>query len=108
MAVSAPPSRTSLRVDIRGKSGASYSFVRLDGGAPLRRMGVTYVIAAQAEAGWRVLDVGQTNDLSDEIWRTALERARGREPRAECLIRLNVSRRVREAELDDIAALFRG
>jgi hypothetical protein len=92
----------SRRVDIRGKSGQSYAFTRLDGETFLRQIGVTFVIAAPAQSGWRVLHVGETNDLADGSWQPKLTAEREREPEAECLIRLNVSRSIREAELLDI------
>ncbi|MDB5466533.1 MAG: hypothetical protein JWQ46_1295 [Phenylobacterium sp.] len=91
------------RAEIVGKSGQSYAFTRLEGEAFLRQIGVTYVIAAPTETGWRVLSAGETNNLADGSWRPALTAGRKRDPQAECLIRLNVSRSIREAEVSDIA-----
>jgi hypothetical protein len=94
----------SRRVEIVGKSGQSYAFTRLEGEAFLRQIGVTYLIAAPTQTGWRVLFAGETNNLADGAWRPTLAAERKRAPQAECLIRLNVSRSVREAEVSDIAA----
>lgn len=98
----------SRRVEILGISGNSYTFTRLEGEAFLRQIGVTYAVAAQHAHGWELLAAGETNNLADESWRPALELARMQHPTAECLIRLNVSRSVREAELADIHPKLRG
>jgi hypothetical protein len=90
------------RVDITGASGQRYAFTRLEADSPLRAVGVTYVIAEPSKAGWQVLDVGETNDLAAGAWRASLDAARIEHPKAECLIRLNVSRSVRVAEVEDI------
>lgn len=92
----------SRRVDIVGKSGETYGFIRMDGDTSLRPVGVTYVIAAPAGKGWRVLDSGQTENLAGGSWQPALLALREEYPKAECLIRLNVSRSVRDAEVTDI------
>jgi hypothetical protein len=90
------------RVEISGASGQSYAFTRLEHDSPLRAVGATYLIAEPAKAGWRILFAGETNNLADPSWRASLDAARPEYPKAECLIRLNVSRSVREAEIADI------
>ena len=52
----------------------------------------------------RVLQVGETNNLAQRDWEPRLTALRREHPRAERLIRLNVSRSIREAEAGDIAA----
>ena len=92
------------RVEFRGASGVVYSFTRLEGDAALRPIGVTYAIADEAAEGWRLLRVGHTNNLADKSWAASLARVRRSSPAAELLIRLNVSRSIREAEVDDLAS----
>lgn len=58
----------SKRVDIAGASGQSYSFLPLDGEGPLRPIGVTYLVAEKLGQGWRVLQVGETNNLAQRDW----------------------------------------
>jgi hypothetical protein len=93
------------RVEFRGLSGAMYSFIRLDEGVALRPIGVTYVVAEASAEGWRLLRVGHTNNLADKSWTKPLAEVRQVRPSAELLIRLNVSRSVREAEADDLRPL---
>lgn len=92
------------RIDIAGASGQTYSFLPLDGQAFLKPIGVTYLIAEKAEHGWCVLYVGETNNLAQRDWEPRLASIRSAHPAAEMLIRLNVSRRIRDAEAADIAA----
>lgn len=96
----------SQRVDFRGQSGARYSFVRLDDEAGLKPIGVTYLIAEETVEGWRLHDVGHTNNLAEKAWVTPLANVREKHPCAELFIRLNVSRSIREAEAADLAALL--
>lgn len=95
---------TPRRVEVTGASGSRYAFSRLEAGHPLRAVGVTYLIAEPSKGGWRVLYAGETNDLAAGAWRESLEAARREVPKAQCLIRLNVSRSVRIAEIEDIVA----
>jgi hypothetical protein len=90
------------RVEITGASGERYAFTRLEADSPLRAVGVTYVIAEPSKGGWQVLEAGETNDLAAGAWRASLDAALAEHPKAECLIRLNVSRSIRVAEVDDI------
>lgn len=105
-AVSAASSREIelRRVEFQGQSGATYSFVRLEGEASLRPIGVTYVIADATADAWRLLRVGHTNNLADKTWAAPLAQAREAHPSAELLVRLNVSRSLRESEAADLAA----
>jgi hypothetical protein len=94
----------SRRVEFRGLSGASYSFIRLEDEASMRPIGVTYVIAVRDGQAWRLLRVGHTNNLAERAWAATLEDVRVAHPAAEVLIRLNVSRSIREAEAADLEA----
>jgi hypothetical protein len=82
-----------------------YSFSRLEREASLRPIGVTYVIAEAGVDGWRLLRVGHTNNLAEKSWAAPLAEVREAHPSAELLIRLNVSRSIREAEAADLAPL---
>lgn len=95
----------SRRLEFRGQSGALYSFSRLDGEGSLRPIGVTYVIAEATVDGWRLLRVGHTNNLAEKSWAAPLAEVREAHPSAELLIRLNVSRSIREVEAADLAPL---
>lgn len=93
----------SRRVEFRGRSGATYSFVPLESEGSLRPIGVTYVIAEPGD-GWRLLRVGHTNNLAERSWAAPLAEAREAHPAAELWIRLNINRKIREAEAEDLAA----
>lgn len=95
----------SSRIEIIGKSGRTYAFTRLDGVEALRQVAVSYLIAEPLGQGWRVLHAGETNNLADASWQAVLEAKKVAHPAAELLIRLNVSRSVREAELADLIDL---
>jgi hypothetical protein len=94
------------RVEFRGQSGATYSFIGVDWEAPLRPIGVTYAIAEPNAGGWRLLGVGHTNNLAEKSWATPLTEMRAAHPSAELFIRLNVGRSVRESEAADLAPLI--
>ena len=98
----------SRRLEFRGESGAVYSFTRLEGQQTLKPIGVTYVIAESAAEGWRLLKVGHTNNLAERSWAAPLAQVKEAHPGAELLIRLNVSRSIREAEAADLAPLAPG
>jgi hypothetical protein len=92
-------------VEFRGQSGAVYAFLPLETGAALRPIGVTYVVAESGAEGWRLLRVGHTNNLADMSWAKPLADVRQEHPGAQLLIRLNVSRSIREAEAADLEPL---
>jgi hypothetical protein len=81
--------------------------MRLEDEESLRPVGVTYVIAEYGPEGWRLLGVDHTNNLADRSWSEPLAEIRLTHPSAELLIRLNVSRSIREAEAADLAALIK-
>jgi hypothetical protein len=94
----------SERVELRGRSGKLYSFFRLNEQTPLRPIGVTYALAEPGPHGWRLLRVGHTSNLAARSWSGELAEAREAAPDAELLVRLNISRAIREAEAEDLAA----
>jgi hypothetical protein len=94
--------RLSGRIEFQGQSGRVYSFFRSDEEAALRPIGVTYVIATKNAEAWSVLRVGHTSNLADRSWATELAQARAAHPAAELLVRLNVSRAIREEEAADL------
>lgn len=71
----------------------------------MRPIGVTYVVAETGPDGWRLLRVGHTNNLAEKSWAPPLEEARQAHPGAQLLIRLNISRSIREAEAADLEPL---
>lgn len=95
----------SRRVEFRGQSGAVYAFLPFEGEASMRPIGVTYVVAETGPDGWRLLRVGHTNNLAEKSWAPPLEEARQAHPGAQLLIRLNISRSIREAEAADLEPL---
>jgi hypothetical protein len=92
------------RVGFAGASGQIYSFYLLDPGRSLEPVGINYFIAERAEQAWRVLHVGESDNLAQRDWEARLAAIRREHRDAELLIRLNVSRAVRAAEAADIAA----
>lgn len=90
------------RVEFLGRSGAAYSFRRLEDAAALRPIGVTWAIAVPSAGAWRLLRVGHTSNLAERRWAAALAEARANDPDAELLIRLNINRAIREAEAEDL------
>ena len=93
----------SERVELRGRSGKLYSFFRLDEQTAVRAIGVTYAVAERGPGGWNLLRVGHTGNLAARSWAGELVDAREVAPGAELLVRLNISRAIREAEAEDLA-----
>jgi hypothetical protein len=92
-------------VELRGRSGKLYSFFRLDEQTAVRPIGVTYAVAERGPSGWRLLRAGHTSNLAERGWAEELAEVREATPGAELLVRLNISRAVREAEAEDLAPL---
>lgn len=80
-----------------GVSGAEYSYMPLTRAPLLMGRGGNYVLARQDARGWEVLSAGEAADLGASPWPTP-------QPEETVLIRFNVSRAAREAELADITA----
>ena len=90
-------------IDLEGASGAQYRFRLWPEGAPHLPTGGNYVYVREEPTGFTVLVVGETNDLSQahSEWPAAVRRgATG------VFTRLNVSRAIRNAEHQDLAARY--
>jgi hypothetical protein len=84
-------------VAFQGGSGESYSYMPVEGAPDLARRGGNYVLAVRQARGWRILDLGQSDDLGQKPWG-------GAPASAQVLVRLNISRAARERELEDLLA----
>jgi len=84
-------------VAFQGGSGQSYSYMPVEGAPDLARRAGNFVLAVPQGRGWRILDLGQSDDLGQKPWR-------GAPASAKVLVRLNVSRAARERELEDLLA----
>lgn len=85
----------------RGASGAEYSYMPLSRAPLLKGRSGNYVLARPGEGGWDVVSAGEAPDLGAAPWP---------EPSAHemVLIRFNVSRSAREAELADLVGVAEG
>ena len=88
--------------ELAGKSGARYRYTSLEEERFLPPAGANFVIARLTKEGPSVLYAGETDNLANQSWRSALEKARASHGDATILTRLNVARAVREAERVDI------
>ena len=88
-------------IDLQGASGAQYRFRVWPDGAPHVPIGGNYVYLREDAVGVTVLVVGETNDLSKARadWPKAMPPGAAR-----AFTRLNVSRAIRTAEHQDLAA----
>jgi len=84
-------------VIFRGASGAEYSYMPLARAPLLKGRSGNYVVARQDAGGWTIVVAGETADLGEDAWPSP----KGDET---VLIRFNVSRAAREAELADLSA----
>jgi hypothetical protein len=91
-------------IELAGKSGARYRYTPLEEARLLPPAGANFVIAEVSGAAARLVYVGETDNLANQAWRPALERARQSHPKAKVLTRLNVTRAIREAEQQDLIA----
>jgi hypothetical protein len=93
-------------IDLAGKSGARYRYMPLEEARLLPPAGANFVIAEVSGGAARLVYAGETDNLSNQTWRQALERARQSHPKAKILTRLNVTRAIREAERLDLIAQY--
>ncbi|MDE2487026.1 MAG: hypothetical protein KGO51_06475 [Alphaproteobacteria bacterium] len=91
-------------IELAGKSGARYRYTLLNESRFLPPAGANFVIAEVSAQGARIVYAGETDNLANETWRSALERARASHPKVKVLTRLNVTRAIREAEREDLIA----
>ena len=92
------------QIELAGISGARYRYTPLDEERFLPPAGANFVIAQDTADGARVIYAGETDNLANQTWRQALEKARQSFREAKILTRLNVTRAVREAERQDLIA----
>lgn len=96
--------RVSLtrQYELAGKSGARYRYTPLEEARFLPPAGANFVIAKMSKEGPTVVYAGETDNLANQTWREALDKAREAYGEAAVLTRLNVTRAVREAERTDL------
>lgn len=92
----------SRQFELAGKSGARYRYSALEEERFLPPAGANFVIARLTKEGATVIFAGETDNLANQAWRQALEKARAIYADAAVLTRLNVTRAVREAERVDL------
>ncbi len=90
------------QIELAGKSGARYRYTPLEEERFLPPAGANFVIAKVTPEGAKVMYAGETDNLANQTWRSALEKARQAYGDAAILTRLNVTRAVRKAEQDDL------
>lgn len=95
-------SALSRQIELAGKSGARYRYTPLQEERFLPPAGANFVIAKLTKDGATVIYAGETDNLANQTWRQALEKARKEDSEAAILTRLNVTRAVRKAEQDDL------
>ena len=88
--------------EVAGKSGARYRCAPLEENRFLPPAGANFVIAKITREGPTVGYAGETDNLANQTWREALDKARAAYGEASVLTRLNVTRAVREAEQSDL------
>ena len=92
--------------ELAGKSGARYRYTPLEEERFLPPAGANFVIAKLTKEGPSVLYAGETDNLANQTWRGALEKAKAEHKDAAILTRLNVARALREAERVDIVEQY--
>ncbi len=92
-------------VDLNGASGAIYRFRLAPGGQVSTPIAGNYVCVRDDAAGFTVLSVAATNDLSDA--QAAWKLAAAKHGATHLYTRLNVSLSARETEQRDIAAYYK-
>ncbi len=94
--------RLTRPIELAGASGARYRYTPLEEERFLPPAGANFVIAELTREGPHVVYAGETDNLANQSWRQALDRARQTYSKAKILTRLNVTRAVREAERLDL------
>jgi uncharacterized protein related to proFAR isomerase len=90
------------QIEFAGKSGARYRYTPLEEGRYAPPAGANFVIAEVKPEGASIVYAGETDNLANQAWREPLEEARKTWAEASVLMRLNVTRAVREAERTDL------
>lgn len=94
------------QIEIAGKSGARYRYTPLEEDRFVPPAGANYIIAELTPEGPSIVYAGETDNLANQAWRSALEEARKTYAKAKVLTRLNVTRAVREAERADLVEQY--
>jgi hypothetical protein len=89
-------------IDLAGMSGARYRYMQLEDDRSPPPSGANFVFAELTPEGPSVVYAGETDNLANPAWRSALDEARKIKPDVKVLTRLNVTRKVREAERADL------
>lgn len=97
----------SRQIEFAGKSGARYRYTPLDEDRFAPPAGANYVIAELTSEGASIVYAGETDNLANQAWRGPLEEARKTHAQAKVLMRLNVTRAIREAERADLVEQYR-
>lgn len=92
----------SRQFELAGKSGARYRYSPLEEQRFLPPAGANFLIARVTTEGATIIYAGETDNLANQTWRAALDKARAAYGDAAILTRLNVTRAVREAERVDL------
>ncbi len=92
-------------LDLNGASGATYRFRLAPGGNVTTPIAGNYACVREDEAGFTVLSIAATNDLSSATaeWKRCVAKYGA----THLYTRLNVSSLVRENEQRDIAAFYK-
>jgi uncharacterized protein related to proFAR isomerase len=90
------------QIEFAGKSGARYRYMPLEEDRYAPPAGANFVIAELKPEGANIVYAGETDNLASQAWRQPLEEARKTYAGAKVLMRLNVTRAVREAERADL------
>jgi uncharacterized protein related to proFAR isomerase len=90
------------QIEFAGKSGARYRYTPLEEDRFTPPAGANFVIADLKPEGADIVFAGETDNLANQAWRQPLEEARKTYANAKVLMRLNVTRAIREAERADL------
>jgi hypothetical protein len=94
------------QIELAGASGARYRYTPIDENRFLPPAGANFVIAKVTAEGAEVVYAGETDNLANQAWKSALDKARQKYSDATVLTRLNVTRAVREAEREDLVRQY--
>ena len=96
----------SRQIEFAGKSGARYRYTPLEEERFAPPAGANYVIAELTAEGASIVYAGETDNLANQAWREPLEAARKTHADVQVLMRLNVTRAIREAERADLVEQY--
>ena len=94
------------QIEFAGKSGARYRYTPLEEDRYAPPAGANFVIADLSSKGANIVYAGETDNLANQAWRGPLEEARKTYANARVLMRLNVTRAIREAEQADLVEQY--